>query len=345
MDTFANYITHPFLFITLVIVWFAIFAWIISKFFDVLIRYFIAKTKTTADDKLVPIIKNSMLAGLFVSALYIVTVYLDLPRNVHYELERLYFSLMVLIGAFLVSNIISILLIEFSERRASKYEKDSHPAVPFMNNIIRVVVISIGVLFVMRIYEVDITPALASAGVAGVAVAFAAKDLVANLFGGISVFFDKPYSIGDYVIVDTQYRGEVIDVGMRSTKIKTRDNVLLTVPNSVMVTNTVVNETGFEPRLRIRIPIQVAYESDLQHVEDVLNGVAAAHEEVMKDPEPRVRFRAFEDSGIRLELLVVISQPSERGRIMHELIMDVHDAFNNAQIVIPFPQRVIHEKK
>lgn len=345
MDSLANYITHPLLFVTLVIVWFAVFAWIISKFFDVLIRYFISKTKTTADDKLVPVIKNSMLAGLFVSAMYVVTVYVDVPEVVHTELEKLYFSLMVLIGAFLMSNIISILLIEFSERKAAKSDTGSHPAVPFMNNIIRVVVLSIGVLCVMRIYKVDITPALASAGVAGVAIAFAAKDFVANLFGGISVFFDKPYSIGDYVIVDTQYRGEVIDVGMRSTKIRTRDNVLLTVPNSVMVTNTVVNETGFEPRLRIRIPIQVAYESNLQHVEDVLNKVAAQHKEILKDPEPRIRYRAFEDSGIRLEVLVVISEPAERGRIMHELIMDIHDAFNEEKITIPFPQRVVHEVK
>ena len=183
---------------------------------------------------------------------------------------------------------------------------------------------------------------MASAGVAGLAVAFAAKDTVANLFGGVSIFFDKPYKVGDYVIVDDKYRGEVIQIGMRSTKIKTRDNVLLTVPNSVMVTNAVINETGFDPKLRIRIPLGVSYKEDLEKVEKVLVDTLKKHSRVLSSPAPRVRFRAFGESAVELEVLGVIKTPPERGRTIHELIKKIHKSFKKEGIEIPYPHREVY---
>ena len=142
--------------------------------------------------------------------------------------------------------------------------------IPFLDNLVKLLTIGVVIFIILGIWSIDITPLFLSAGVAGVAVAFAAKDTVANLFGGFSVFIDKPYKIGDYVIVNEKYRGEVVEIGMRSTKIRTRDNVLLTIPNSVMVTNAVINETGFDPKLRIRISLGVSHNSDLEKVEEIL---------------------------------------------------------------------------
>lgn len=335
----TDILTQPFVFVTLVAVWFVIFAWLIDKAFSIVIRYFVAKTKTTADDKLVPVIKNSLLAGLFVTALYIVSLYLMIPTAMHIIIEKGFFTALIIIASFFLSSLLSIILIEINERSYAKNGKHTHSAVPFMNNMIKIGIFSGGALLIMRMFNIDVTPALASAGVAGIAVAFAAKDFVANLFGGISVFFDKPYTIGDYVIINELYRGEVMEIGMRSTKIRTRDAVLLTVPNSVMVTNIVVNETGYEPRLRVRIPIQVGYESDLDKVENVLNKVANAHDEVLEQPAPRVRYRNFHDSGISLELLVVIAKPAHKGHITHELIKEIHLEFIKSKIRIPFPRR------
>lgn len=176
------------------------------------------------------------------------------------------------------------------------------------------------------------------------ALAFAAKDFVANVFGGISVFFDKPYIVGDYVIIADKYRGEVLEIGMRSTRIKTRDGVLLTVPNSVLITNAVINETGFDPRLRIRLPIQISYQEDVDRVEKILIEVAHFSDLVLRDPKPLVRYREFADSGIMLELLVTIAEPAQKGFVMHELIKLVQQRFRSEHISIPYPQRDIHVK-
>jgi small-conductance mechanosensitive channel len=224
-----------------------------------------------------------------------------------------------------------------------KDSKESlNATLPFINNVSRIIIFTGVFLFILSLFKIDITPALASAGVIGVAFAFAAKDFVANLFGGISVFFDRPYVVGDYVIIADKYRGEVIEIGMRSTRIKTRDDVLLTVPNSVMTTNAVVNETGFDPRLRIRIPIQIDYSEDLQRVENVLLDVAYQNGDILNEPKPIVRYREFGESSINLELLVMISKPSEKGRIIHEMLKLVHHRFKSEHIHIPYPQRSIH---
>ncbi len=338
----TNIVTQPVLFVTLIVVWFVIFAWLINKLFDVIVRYFVNKTRTKADDKLIPVIKNTLLVGLFVSTLYVITLFLDMSPSVHSHLETFFIAFLVAIGSFFLVNIVSIILIEVNERQYKGRSARLHTAVPFLNNISKIVIFSIGMLIIMRLYNIDITPALASAGVVGVAVAFAAKDFVANLFGGLSVFFDKPYSVGDYVIINELYRGEVQEIGMRSTKIRTRDNVLITVPNSVMVTNIVVNETGYDPMLRVRVPVQVGYEADLTNVEKVLVAVAQKNEDVVEDPEPRVRYREFHDSGINLELLIVIRNPADKGRIVHELIVAVHKEFGAKKINIPYPHREVY---
>ncbi len=209
-------------------------------------------------------------------------------------------------------------------------------------NVIRVVVMAIGVLWLLNIWNVNLTPIFASAGIAGIAVALAAKDTLANFFGGISIFVDRSYKVGDYIILDSGERGEVVDIGIRSTRIKTRDDVLITIPNSIMANAKIINESAPIPRFRIRVPVGVAYGSDLARVEEILVGVAKKNPLVSSSPEPRARVRAFADSSINFELLCWVNDPREKGLALHRLFNELYDAFERHGIVIPFPQRDVH---
>lgn len=331
----------PLISLVLIVVAFLLFLLLINRVFDALITAVIAQTKTNVDDKVVPVVRKVIIAILFVTGLYFFSTYLQLDSSVHDLINKLYYSVLALLIAVGLSRIVDILSRAALNIHFRGAPENLATALPFINNISRAVIYIGAGLFILNLFEVDITPALASAGVLGVALAFAARDFVANLFGGISVFFDKPYLVGDYVIIADKYRGEVMQIGMRSTKIRTRDDILLTVPNSVMTTDTVINETGFEPRLRLRIPVQVGYNEDLENVEHVLVELAKTYEEIMDDPDPRVRYRDFGESGINLELLVVIKTPSEKGRITHEVIKGIHRAFKDKDISIPYPHRVV----
>ncbi len=211
-----------------------------------------------------------------------------------------------------------------------------------IKNLARVLLL-IGSLFaLLAVWKIDMTPLFASAGIAGIAVAMAAKDTLANFFGGISIFADKTFKVGDYIILDTGERGEVVEIGIRSTRINTRDDVLVTVPNSILANTKIINESAPIPRFRIRVPVGVAYGTDLDQVERILLEVAAASPNVAQTPEPRVRLRLFADSSVNFELLCWVREPSLKGLETHLLLRAVYGAFQREGVVIPFPQRDVH---
>jgi small-conductance mechanosensitive channel len=206
-----------------------------------------------------------------------------------------------------------------------------------IKNVSRILLLFTGMLWGLVIWDVNLTPLFASAGIIGIAIALAAKDTLANFFGGIALFVDAAYKVGDYIILDTGERGEVVEVGIRSTKIKTRDDILITIPNSIMSTSKIINQSAPEPMYRIRIDVGVAYDSDLRKVEKTLLGVARENHALAEKPEPRVRVRSFADSAILFQLLVWVQDPRHRGRETHNLLKMIHSAFNENDIVIPFP--------
>ncbi len=192
----------------------------------------------------------------------------------------------------------------------------------------------------LMVWSIDPTAWLASAGVVGIAVGFAARDTLANLFAGFFIIADAPYKLGDYVVLDTGDRGEITNVGIRSTRLLTRDDVEIVIPNSEMANSKIINETGGRwVKYRCRLKVGVAYGSDVDQVVSVLDEVAREHETVCRDPSPRVRMRGFGDSSLDFELLCWIDHPSERGRVTHELYMEIYRALDRAEIEIPFPQR------
>ena len=211
-----------------------------------------------------------------------------------------------------------------------------------LKNVMRVVAVAAGLLWLLAIWKVNLTPLFASAGIAGIAVALAAKDTLANFFGGISIFADKAFKVGDYIILDNAERGEVVEIGVRSTRIKTRDDVLITIPNSVLATTKIINESAPIPRFRIRIPVGVAYGSDVDQVEEILLAVALGNDQVAKEPEPRVRMRGFGESSLDFELLLWVDDPSLKGLVTHHLLKAIYKAFAEQKITIPFPQRDVH---
>ncbi|WP_415715197.1 mechanosensitive ion channel family protein [Maridesulfovibrio sp.] len=210
--------------------------------------------------------------------------------------------------------------------------------------------VSFGLVFVLfynvgSYFGIPVTAIFASAGIAGVAVALAARETLANFFGGVSIFMDRPFRAGDYIVLDNGDRGEVKAVGMRSTRIQTRDDIMITIPNSVITNGKVVNQSRPYPSFRVRIKIGVAYGSDVDQVEEVLMELAQNNSLAIAEPAPRVRFREFGDFALEFELLCWAARPHDRGRLIHELSRDIYKRFNAEGIVIPFPQQEVYLHK
>ena len=214
--------------------------------------------------------------------------------------------------------------------------------VPIFQNVWSFLVLSVSGFLLLTYWNIDVTPLLASAGILGIVIGLAARDTIANFFGSIALYFDGTYRVGDYIVLESGERGRVEDVSIRSTVIRTRDDILVTIPNARLNSATVVNESAPDRERRIRIPVGVAYGSDLDHVEETLLGVAEAESLVLERPTSRVRVRGFGDSSVDVELLCWIRDPVLRGRATHLLNKGVYAAFTETGIEIPFPQRDVH---
>lgn len=187
-----------------------------------------------------------------------------------------------------------------------------------------------------------VSAAFASAGIVGIAVAFAARETLSNIIGGISIIFDRPFKSGDFIVLESGERGEVLEVGPWSTRILTLDDILISIPNSVITNTKIINESEPHPRFRIRIPVGVSYGTKTDHVEKVLLRLAKNNPLVTSNPEPKVRFRGFGDSALNFELFCWGRHPRDRNRLINELNKNIYSAFDEAGIKIPFPQRDIH---
>lgn len=214
---------------------------------------------------------------------------------------------------------------------------------PLFDIAIKIVVVAAAIYGVLLAWHVDVTAWFASAGIIGIAVGFAAKDTLANLFSGIFIIADAPYKLGDFVVLDSGERGRVTEIGIRSTRLLTRDDVEIILPNAAIANAKIVNESGgpYEKE-RVRVDVGVAYGSDIDLVRQVLMDVAGASELLATEPAPRVRFRAFGASSLDFQLLGWIDEPVLRGRALDELNVAVYKAFTKHGIVIPFPQRDVY---
>lgn len=215
-------------------------------------------------------------------------------------------------------------------------------ALPLLNNLVTVILALAGLYWLLQLWGISVAPLLASAGIATAAVALASKDTLANFFGGVSIFVDRPYGQGDYILLPGGERGEVVRIGVRSTRILTRDDVLITVPNAEMANSKIINESGEVPRYRLRAAVGVAYGSDLEATEAALLAAAQGVPEVLARPEPRARLRRLGDSALDYELLVWVEHPADRGRVLHLLNRAILAHLAQAGVEIPFPQRVLH---
>ncbi len=333
--------SSPYINAVVVLLVFVAAAWLADLFVDRLLRRVARFTKTELDDRIIdlvhrPVFLTIVLAGLSAAASYLVPA-----GKLLFYADGVLYSLIVVIWGVTMMRATG-LVIEHAVGRVSDVTGLGRNVIPLVENLTKIVVVLAVLLLILSLWKVNITPLVASAGIAGAVVAFAAKDTMANLFGGISVFMDRPFKIGDYIVLDQGERGEVVAIGIRSTRIKTRDDILITIPNSIIANTKIINESAPVPKFRIRVPVSVAYGSDIDLVEQILLEIAAANGNVIEDPPPRVRFRQFGDSSLNFELLCWAREPALRGLTVHELNRSIYKTFQERGVKIPFPQRDVH---
>jgi len=325
----------------IIVVAFAILAWLVDLIINRVLTALVRKSKFRLDDQILEILHRPVWVSVVLMGAIAAVQWISPRPPFPFILTALLKSLLVLIWAFAINRIV-LRIIEDLISHWREAGREGSEIIGLVGNLTRIIVLAGGIFLLLSMWKINITPLLASAGIAGVAVALAAKETLSNFFGGVTVLLDQPYRVGDYIVLDSGERGEVVQIGLRSTRILTRDDVQISIPNAIITNTKVINESAPEPRFRVRIKVGVAYGTDVDQVEDILLNVARNNPHVSPQPEPRVRFRVFGDSSLDFELLCWAHRPHDKGKIIHELNRGIYKSFGQEGIVIPFPQRDVH---
>lgn len=211
-----------------------------------------------------------------------------------------------------------------------------------IGSITRYLFLCIGLLVILQTVGINLTTLNVLAGAVGIGIGFGLQNVASNFISGLIILFERPIKIGDRIEVGP-IEGDVVAIGARSTKVLTNDNITVIVPNSKFITENVVNWMYNGPTVRFRIPVSVAYGSDIKLVERLLLEVARANPDVLKEPEPVVRFIGFGDSALNFELRPWSTTLVHRkGKLFSALNFAIYQVFQEHGIEIPFPQRELH---
>lgn len=210
-----------------------------------------------------------------------------------------------------------------------------------LSRVTQYVVVVLGLLISFQFVGIDLTSLAVIFGLLSVGIGFGLQNITANFISGLIIMFERPITVGDRVDVGG-IEGDVIEISIRSTKIRTMNNTSIIVPNSQFVENNVVNFSHGDPTFRLHIEVGVSYASDLDKVLKALNEVAEEHPKVMKDPKHQIHLTEFADSAWDMELRVWIPDVKERYILRNELNQAIVRKFDEYDIEIPFPQRDLH---
>ena len=344
LETLARIAPNRYLQAFLIIVLFVL----VAKIVDIILTRFISrllkKTKFTLDDQILDIFHQPIFVSIMLFGLALAADRLEFPQTVHFVTLSSLKTVAIFLWAKAASRFMK-LIIGLVSRDDSKFTLIQDRTLPLFNNLVAIFVVGLALYFIFLAWNINVTAWMASAGIIGLAISFAAKDSLSNLFSGVFILADAPYKLGDMIVLDSGERGEVTHIGIRSTRILTRDDVEITLPNAIMGNVKITNEAGGpHERYRIRIKVGVAYGSDIDKVQAVLMDVADSHPDVCKSPAPRVRFRSFGDSSLNHELLCWVEKPVLRGRVAHLLNTEIYKRFMREGIEIPFPQQDLYIK-
>lgn len=344
LDMIAQIAPNRYLQALLIIVLFAVTAKIADMVMTRIIRRLLKKTKFTLDDQILEIFHKPIFVSIVLFGLALAAGRLEFPATVNFVTLSGLKTVAIFLWAMAAARFLK-LIVSLVSRDDSRFTLIQERTLPLFNNMLMILVVALALYFVLLAWNINVTAWMASAGILGLAISFAAKDTLANLFAGVFILADAPYKLGDFIVLESGERGEVTHIGIRSTRMLTRDDVEITVPNSIMGNVKITNEAGGpHERYRIRIKVGVAYGSDIDRVQAVLLHVAESHPDVCQTPAARVRFRAFGDSSLDHELLCWVEKPVLRGRVAHLLNTEIYKRFLKEGIEIPFPQRDVYIK-
>ena len=266
-------------------------------------------------------------------------------------IESAFHALMILLLAGPLVGF-SILLLRYLEKGVAERTANKVDDILFdlLNKFAGAIIYITAAILALDTLGLNVMPFVAGAGVMGVALGFAAKDTLSNLIAGVLLIIDRPFEVGDRIEVwrapaGSASWGDVIDIGLRATKIRTTDNIVIIIPNNEIMTRDIVNYTIINTKIRVRINVGIAYDADLALAKKTVLDVAGEIDWIAREPAPKVVVRSFGESSVELQLRVWIPDARRRMDTISRATDRIKECFDEQGIEIPYPKRDITIKQ
>lgn len=325
----------------LIIIGAVFLGWIFKKFIHGYLKKLVKRTTFKMDDLLLESVARQIIIWLGLAAIYYITKTTDFLQPYSTNLIKIVIITLILTVTFVISKFLIGMIDMWSTNQGR-----SLPSTKIFVNLIRAIILTIGFLIALDFIGVSIAPMLTTLGVGGIAIALALKDTLSDVFAGLHILLSKKVKTGDFIELESGQTGNVTNITWRNTTILERTNNVFNVPNSRLSNAIIKNFDAVDKTFSARVPVGVAYESDLDHVEKVT--IEVAKEVVSEidghDPNftPFIRYSDFGESSINFKVFFKVLDYGAQYPIIHNFIKRLLVRYNQEGINIPFPIRTLY---
>ena len=319
-----------------------ILGWLVLFIFSKYLKKFASKTETELDDMIFEKTKHPIFYLILAGGLKLSLSYLGVNGGISIAVN----IIMAMVFVFVLMRAVDVVINIWGSVIAAKTEtKLDEVLLPLLHKFSKVIFFVVAVMWILSILGIDITPYLAGVGISGVVLGLALQSSLKNVFGGVALIIDGAIKVGDKIRLESGEVGEIIDVGLRSTKIRTYDNEELTVPNGYLADSKVQNYTKPNQKMRVWVAFGVEYGVDSKKVASLLEKELSKMDGIMDTPKPHVDFLGMGDSALDMKAYFWVNSWKKAYSKKLEATKLIYDTLNKNKIGIPYPtQTVILEK-
>lgn len=301
--------------------------------------HLVSKTETTLDDEILKAVNGPSQVFIVAIGVYLAVAALNhLPGINSGNLGMLLTVALIYIVGYLVANLASGLINWYKNDIAPHTDSDLDDVLmPFLGKAVGATVFILATLMAISAMGVEITPLIATLGVGGIAVALAAQEMLSNVFGAISILSDRPYKVGDRIAMTDGLLGDVVEIGLRSTRVKTLDGRITVIPNADISKSMVINYSQPDSKLRYDLRVGIAYDADVGKASKILLEIAGSTAGVLKDPAPKVYVTDLGNFSVNLLMQVWLEDYKLTWEVPDHIYRETLKRFAAETIDIPYP--------
>ncbi len=308
-----------------------------------LAKKLMARTKTDLDQHIFAIVATPAFILIFTHGIRESIGVFDLPAWVFMTLDTAWQVILVAVVTYVIYRVWKEVVLGLGRRITSRTASELDDRLyPVFEKVGSIIILLAGLFYIIEGFGVDMTLFAAGGAVVSLVIAFAAQDTLGNFFAGIFILLDQPFREGDRIeIREEETWGDVTEIGLRSTRIRTRDNRLVIIPNSVIGNNSVVNHSFPDATYRIGVNVGIAYGTNVERARQVMIDAVKEVDGVLADQRIEALFQGFGDSSLDFHVRAWFPHFVDKRRYEDKLNTALNEALEKAGIEIPFPQRVI----